>query len=135
MTKRFFSIAAVALLVLVLTACGKHQPNTPEGVATAAMNCIIDKDYEGYVDLMYFKDGKELSKERRQQLIVLVEDKVGDKAAEKGGIKDFKVGIPELDGDKGTVPVEVTYGDDSTKDQSIAVVKSPDGDWRLDPGK
>ena len=87
MTKRFFSIAAVALLVLVLTACGKHQPNTPEGVATAAMNCIIDKDYEGYVDLMYFKDGKELSKERRQQLIVLVEDKVGDKAAEKGGIK------------------------------------------------
>ena len=57
MMKKLYSFAAVVLLVLVLTACGKHQPNTPEGVATAAMNCIIDKDYEGYVDLMYFKDG------------------------------------------------------------------------------
>ena len=135
MTKRFFSIAAVALLVLVLTACGKHQPNTPEGVATAAMNCIIDKDYEGYVDLMYFKGKEELSKDEKAQFVSILEEKAGKDMEQKGGIKEFKIGVPKLDGDKADVPVDITYGDGSTKNDNIAVIKTPDGDWKLNSGK
>jgi hypothetical protein len=131
--KKLLSYAAISLLLLSFVACG--HVNTPEGVATAAMQCVVDKDYEGYVDLMYFKDEQELTKEQRAQLVALVEDKVGDKAEEKGGIKDFKVGVPDLEGDKGSVPVEVTYGDESTKKQTIAVIKAPDGEWKLDSGK
>lgn len=131
--KKFFSFAAIGLLLALFTACG--HTNTPEGVATAAMQCMADKDYEGYVDLVYFKGDKKLSKEERAQFVALVEDKVGKQAEKNGGIKDFKIGIPELNGDKGSVPVEITYADESVKKQTIAVVKTPDGDWKLDAGK
>lgn len=51
--KKFLLFSVVGLLVLVLSACSSD--NTPEGVTTKAIQCIIDKDYQGYIDLMFFR--------------------------------------------------------------------------------
>ena len=135
--KKILSIAAVALLTLVFVSCGNG--NTPEGVATKAMKCLIEKDYEGYVDLLYFKEktakGEEVSPEGRQQLVSLLQEKAGKKIDKQGGIKDFKVGEPVIEGDKAKVPVDVTYGDGSTNQEDIKVIKTPEGKWMLDSGK
>ena len=55
--KKVLSLAVVCLFVLTLCSCGSS--NTPEAVTTKAIKCIIDKDYDGYVNLMYFKKEKD----------------------------------------------------------------------------
>ena len=135
--KKLLSIAAVALLTLMFVSCGNS--NTPEGVAAKAMKCLVEKDYEGYVDLLYFKQkaekGEEMTPEGKQQLVSLLQEKGGKKIDGQGGIKDFKVGEPVIDGDKAKVPIEVTYGDGSTKTEDFKVVKTPQGKWMIDSGK
>ena len=132
--KKLLFIAAAGLLTVGVTSC-MGNPNTPEGIATTAMEKMAKKDYAGYVDLMYFKGKSELSKEEKAQFVSILEEKAGKDIEKKGGIKEFKVGVPKLDGDKARVPVDITYGDGSTKKDDIAVIKTPDGDWKLDSGK
>jgi hypothetical protein len=83
--KKVLSLAAVCLFVLALCSCGSS--NTPEAVTTKAIKCIIDKDYDGYVNLMYFK--KEKSSEDMKQIIALVKDKMDKEMDQKKGIKDY----------------------------------------------
>ena len=72
--KKLLLFSVVGLLVLVLSACSSD--NTPEGVTTKAIQCIIDKDYQGYIDLMFFR--KEQTDHDKQQLAALVQDKMGN---------------------------------------------------------
>ena len=135
--KKLLSIVAVALLTFAFISCSNS--NSPEGVATKAMKCLSEKDYEGYVNLMYFKKKaekkEEMTPEAKQQLVALLQEKAGKKIEKQGGLKEFKVGEPVIDGDKAKVPVEVTYGDGSTKTEEVKVIKTPEGKWMLDSGK
>ena len=85
--KKVLTLATVCLFVLALCSCG--STDTPEGVTTKAIKCLIDKDYDGYVDMMYFK--KEKSNEDMKQIVALVKDKMDKELEQKQGIKDFKV--------------------------------------------
>lgn len=131
MMKKLCSMAAVALFVLALCSCG--GPKTPEEVTTKAIQCIVDKDYKGYIDMMAFKDIK--TDEQKQQLVALVQDKMDKELTKKEGIKDFSVGTAEIKEDKATVPYTVTYGNGDTKDDKMKLVKTEDGNWMIDSGK
>ena len=50
MMKKMLSFAAVALFAVALFSCGGAK--TPEEVTAKAIQCIADKDYKGYVDMM-----------------------------------------------------------------------------------
>lgn len=139
--KKVLSIIAIVTFAAIMAGCGSK--NTPTGVVEKSMQCLIDKDYEGYVDLM-ITDGSSVSEEEkakydemRQGLVGLVESKMGKTVDSKGGIKGFEVLSEELDeaGEKGTVKVKVTYGDDSEDEQNIKVRKTEQGQWLLDNGK
>ncbi len=129
--KKVLCFAAVCLFVLALCSCG--SANTPEGVATKAIKCIVDKDYDGYVDLMYFK--KEKSNDDMKQIVALVKDKMDKEMDQKQGIKDFKVETATVEDNKATVPYTLTYGNGETKEDTMKLIKTEKGDWMIDSGK
>ena len=129
--KKVLTLAAVCLFVLALCSCGAS--NTPEEVTTKAIKCLIDKDYDGYVDMMYFK--KEKSNEDMKQIVALVKDKMDKELEQKQGIKDYKVGTPTIEDNKAVVPYTLTYGNGETKEDNMKLVKTNDGKWMIDSGK
>lgn len=54
--KKLMTILGVLILTLVMTSCNS---NTPTKVAEKSIACIQKGDYEGYVDLIYQKQGQE----------------------------------------------------------------------------
>lgn len=129
--KKVLTLATVCLFVLALCSCGSS--NTPEEVTTKAIKCLIDKDYDGYVDMMYFK--KEKSNEDMKQIVALVKDKMDKELEQKQGIKDYKVGTPTIEDNKAVVPYTLTYGNGDTKEDNMKLVKTDDGKWMIDSGK
>ena len=129
--KKVLTLATVCLFVLALCSCGSS--NTPEEVTTKAIKCLIDKDYDGYVDMMYFK--KEKSNEDMKQIVALVKDKMDKELEQKQGIKEYKVGTPTIEDKKAVVPYTLTYGNGDTKEDNMKLVKTNDGKWMIDSGK
>ena len=129
--KKVLSLAAVYLFVLALCSCGSS--NTPEAVATKAIKCVMEKDYDGYVDLMHFK--KEKSSEDMKQIVALVKDKMDKEMDQKKGIKDYEVGTPTIEDNKAVVPYTLIYGNGDTKEDNMKLVKTEDGKWMIDSGK
>lgn len=135
--KKLLSMMAVALFAFVLCGCTEKAP---KDVACDAMTCMKNKDYEGYVKLMYFKNQEDASKaaeveKSREQLVSLVKDKMDKELESKQGIKDFEVADEKIEDDKATVKMKVTYGNGETKDNDMKLVKDKDGKWWLDSGK
>ena len=129
--KKVLTLATVCLFVLALCSCGSS--NTPEEVTTKAIKCLIDKDYDDYVDMMYFK--KEKSNEDMKQIVALVKDKMDKELEQKQGIKEYKVGTPTIEDNKAVVPYTLTYGNGDTKEDNMKLVKTDDGKWMIDSGK
>lgn len=129
--KKLLLFSVVGLLVLVLSACSSD--NTPEGVTTKAIQCIIDKDYQGYIDLMFFR--KEQTDHDKQQLAALVQDKMDKEMEKKQGIKDFHVGKADIVEDKAVVPYQVTFGNGEIKEDKMQLLKTEDEIWMIDSGK
>lgn len=129
--KKVLTLATVCLFMLALCSCGSS--NTPEEVTTKAIKCLIDKDYDGYVDMMYFK--KEKSNEDMKQIVALVKDKMDKELEQKQGIKEYKVGTPTIEDNKAVVPYTLTYGNGDTKEDNMKLVKTNDGKWMIDSGK
>jgi len=128
--KKLLSFAAVALFMLTLCACSE---STPEEVTAKAIKCIIDKDYKGYVDMMSFKEEK--TDEQKQQIVVLVQDKMDKEIERKEGIKDYSVGVPDVHDKEASVPYTLTYGNGDTKNDRMKLVQNEDGKWMIDSGK
>lgn len=135
--KKLSLIFGVMLMTILLVAC---TGNTPTKVAEQSVKCLIDKDYEGYVDLMYFNE-KETSdknfKDGKQQLAALLKDKVEEEYSKKKGIKSFETIKEEISDDKKTanVKIRITYGNGTNEDTDIKLRKDTDGNWKLDWGK
>ena len=128
--KKLLSFAVVCLFAAVLCSCG--GASTPEDVTTKAIKCVIDNDYQTYVDMMYFK--KDKTDEEKQQLTALVQDKMDKEVEKKDGITDFKVGEPTIEEDKAVVPYTLTYGNGDMKDDKMKLIKIDDK-WMIDSGK
>lgn len=132
------TFVAACLCMLLLSACGSDL-STPQGTVEKAIKCLMEKDYEGYVELMQFKNTEELTKEqlsaKKTQVIAILQDKGAKQIDTKGGIKSYEIGEPVIDGEKAEVKAVVTYGNDETKEQKFDLVKNEKGDWMLDPGK
>ena len=131
--KKLLSFAAVCLFVLTLCSCSSADTNTPEGTVTKAIKCIIDKDYEGYINMMTFKKVK--SDEDKAQLVALVKEKMDKEMEEKQGIKDYEVGAAAIEENTAVVPYKITYGNGDTKEDKMKLTKTEGGKWLIDSGK
>lgn len=136
--KRLSFILGVMALVFIMTSCSS---NTPKGVAEKSMKCLIEKDYNGYVDLIYTKDDPKESpdeiKQQKETLASLLKDKAEKEYKKNKGITSFEIVNEETseDGEKAKVKMKVTYGNGDVKDEEIELRKDKDGNWKLDMGK
>ncbi len=124
------------IAVFTMSSC---SDNSPKGVAKKAISCMQAKDWNGYVDLLYFdkEEGKDIDKEK-EQLAALFKEKGEKELNKQGGIKSYEIVSEEIseDGNTATVTVKIVYGDGTEKDnEKIKMKKDANGDWKISLGK
>lgn len=132
--KQIIKMAAMAAFAVLLFACGSS--NTPSGTAEKALKCLQDKDFDGYVDLIY-SNGDEVRKdEDKQGMVALLKEKYEKAVEENGGIKDYKILSEKISEDGNTAVVEysITIGDEE-KNEKMNMRKDEDGNWKIDFSK
>lgn len=134
--KKLIGIVALFIAVFMMSGC---SGNSPKAVAEKSLSCMQDEDWEGYVNLMYFKEkeGKKLEREK-EQYAALLKAKGGAVLDEKGGIKSYEIISEEIaeDGNTATVTAKVVYGNGKdTENQKVKLVKDDNGDWKLSSNK
>ena len=134
--KKLLGIIALFIAVFTMSSC---SDNSPKGVAKKAISCMQAKDWNGYVDLLYFdkEEGKDIDKEK-EQLAALFKEKGEKELNKQGGIKSYEIVSEEIseDGNTATVTVKIVYGDGTEKNnEEIKMKKDANGDWKISLGK
>lgn len=134
--KKLLGLATIIMAVMVLTGC---SDNSPKGVAAKALDCIIDKDFDGYADLLYLKgDEKEDVDAQKKAISSMLESKYDKSIGKNGGLKSYEILGEEIeeDGKKALVNVKLVYGNGEEKDgEAIKLCKDDSGNWKVDVGK
>ena len=130
-------VAAAMAAMLMFSACGGGG-NTPTKVAEQAAKCMQDKDYEGFVDLMYVEneEGKDLESEKKM-VAGMLQAKAESSLNEKQGIQSYEVTSEEIseDGETAKVGMKLVYANGEEDDETMKLRKDADGNWKLDIGK
>jgi len=136
--KKLMTLITLCLCMAVMCACGGDM-STPEATVKKAMKCLMEKDYEGYADLIHFKaetqQNPEKLAETKAQIVSLLNDKSAKEFDAKGGIKSYEMNEPVVNGDKAQMKAVITYGNGDTKSMEFSLIKAEDGKWMLDAGK
>ncbi len=134
--KKLLGLATIIMAVMVLAGC---SDNSPKGVAAKALDCVIDKDFDGYADLLYLKgDGNEDIDARKKAVSSMMEGKYDKSIGKKGGLKSYEILGEEVDedGEKAVVNVKLVYGNGEEKDgETVKLCKDDGGNWKVDAGK
>lgn len=132
--KKILSVLTLIMGLFILSACNS---NTPSAVAEKAANCIKDKDYEGYVELMYYKEDKAPTAEEKQQFADMLKAKAESAYEKKEGIKSVKAESEEIseDGKEAVVKMKVEYNNGEIKEDIMHLKKDAKGQWRVYMGK
>ena len=128
-----YAIRLFAFLTLFfISSCGNESPSD---VAKAAMTCLQNEDFEGYVNLM--EDGESLSSDENEKnkatMANVLQEKARMSLKRNGGIKDFKVIKETINNEKGTatIKMEVTYNNGKTTTNNCKLRKGKDDKWYL----
>ena len=136
--KRLSIIIEIMFTILFFASCSS---NTPTKVAEQSMKCLMDKDYKGYVDLIYFSEKEKKNPEEyeqgKQQLAALLKDKAEKEYKRKGDISSYETITEETsnDGKTANVKMKINYGNGTNEDTDIKLRKDKDGNWKIDMGK
>lgn len=138
--KKILSVTVLVMALAMLVACGGG--NTPSSVVEKSMKCLQDKDYEGYVDLLYIdvKEGED-PEVQRNAVASMIASKADQTLAKKQGIKSYEILSEEVTPaeenkpETAVVKVKIEYGDSSTKEETVKLKKDNAGDWKIDMGK
>lgn len=138
--KKILSVTVLVMALAMLVACGGGS--TPSSVVEKSMKCLQDKDYEGYVDLLYIdvKEGED-PEVQRNAVVSMIASKADQTLAKKQGIKSYEILSEEVTPaeenkpETAVVKVKIEYGDSSTKEETVKLKKDNAGDWKIDMGK
>ena len=135
--KKLCIILGVIIIALLTTACGS---NTPKSVAEKSVKCLIDEDYEGYVDLVYLdmESGNDQQTENdKKALAGLLKEKASREYEKHKGIESFETLGEEISGDGKTaiVKMKLAYGNGTSDENDIKLRKDKDDNWKIDIGK
>lgn len=138
--KKILSVTVLVMALAMLVACGGGS--SPSSVVEKSMKCLQDKDYEGYVDLLYIdvKEGED-PEVQRNAVASMIASKADQTLAKKQGIKSYEILSEEVTPaeenkpETAVVKVKIEYGDASTKEETVKLKKDNAGDWKIDMGK
>lgn len=125
-------IVFIALSILLFIACSNS--NTPKSVAEKSIKCIIDEDFDGYVDLLYFNESKMKDPKQLQSEKELCADLIKSKYYDKDDslhIKDYKFISEEIKDSIAVVKYELINkkGEKDTTDIKLQI--NCEGNWRI----
>ncbi len=134
MKKILFVVAAV-VAVFLLNSCKE----SPSAVAEKSMECLKNKDFKGYADLLYFdaetqKDPEKVEQEKAA-FRGLLEKSFKKKSDGKGEIKSYSVISEENQDSVAIVKMAIVSTTDETDTIDIKLRKDFNGDWKLDSKK
>lgn len=136
--KRLSILLGLIVIVLAMTSCSS---NTPKAVAEKSVKCLIDKDFEGYVDLLYLedKDSQDAAKleNDKKELAALLKSKAEKEYEKDKGLTSYETLKEEIaeNGETAVVKMKLTYGNGKSDDADIKLRKDKNGDWKIDFGK
>ena len=135
MKKTFFSLFAVMAMTLMMFSCGGGG-NTPTKVVEKSIKYIQDKDYAAYVDLIEFKE-EQNSKEDKEQFVEFLEGKFEMTLEKKQGLASYEIISEEIseDGNSAVVVANITYGDGSSDEDKMKLIKNAEGEWKISMNK
>ena len=128
--KKVIAMLAIAAAVLCISSCkGAPKKNaTPEDTAKTALEALKKADYKAFVDTY------NLSKDDKDMLVSVIEEKMKEQQEEKGGIKSYEVGEAQVDGENATVTAKIFYNDGSDEDMTFNLI-NVDGKWLQEMNK
>lgn len=133
--KKLSVLISLAIIVLALAGCSK---NTPTAVAEKSMQCIIDKDFEGYTSMIYLepKEGEDMENNRRM-IASMLQSKYESTVKKKGALKSFEAIGEEIseDGNNAIVKMKIVYDNGKEDEDNIKLIKDEKGEWKIDAGK
>lgn len=132
MKKLFSVVASVVAALFVLTSCG----DKPSAVAEQSMKCLQEKDYKGYVDLIYFSEEDQKAadfEEKKAQYASLVEKTLKEQAEK--GIKEYEVVSEEANDSTAVVRMAVTSTAGEVDTTDVKLRKDHTGAWKLENNK
>ena len=134
MKKTFFSLFAVMAMTLMMFSCSGGG-NTPTKVVEKSIKYIQEKNYEAYVDLIEFKEGS--SQEDKEQFVAFLGGKVDMTLEKKQGLASYEIISEEIseDGASAVVVANITYGDGSSKEDKMKLIKNAEGEWKISMDK
>ena len=135
MKKTFFSLFAVMAMTLMMFSCGGGG-NTPTKVVEKSIKYIQDKDYAAYVDLIEFKE-EQNSKEDKEQFVEFLEGMFEMTLEKKQGLASYEIISEEIseDGNSAVVVANITYGDGSSDEDKMKLIKNAEGEWKISMDK
>ncbi|MBO4612569.1 MAG: DUF4878 domain-containing protein [Bacteroidaceae bacterium] len=133
--KKILAALCVCAVALILGACGSK--NTPSATAEAYADYIIKGDYKSAIELIQFKGSEEQVEKQKEFYLQMLENKVKDGLPDDKKMTKFEVINEEIDEENGkaTVTANVTYANDTTKEETTKLVKTEDGKWMIDGEK
>ena len=136
MKKILFIVAAVAA-IFVFNSC--KDSNGPSTVAEKSMECLKNKDFKGYTDLLYFDaetlKNPEKVEQEKAAFRSLLEKSFKQKTNGKGDIKSYSVVSEENKDTVAVVKMAVVSTTDEKDTIDVKLRKDPNGEWKLDSKK
>jgi hypothetical protein len=137
--KKFFSVLAVAAIVLFTVNCGGGGgsssiggKNSPASIEKEIYSQMKRGNYEKVFDHIAGFDSDEISATDRREIVKALSEKAKQSADAQGGLKDFEI-LSETISDDGltaTVETKLVFGNGSEETQTSKYVKT-DGKWQL----
>ena len=127
--KKLLSSLLFAAMAIMLVSCGKSEPRS---VAEKALDCVIEQDYRGYFDCVYFPADKQ---EEKEACVNIIEVKV-KKAKEKGTVNDelpvsYEFVSEKVNDAEGTADevFNLKYSNGKMEQTNVNMKKEKDGKW------
>ena len=135
--KKLLIFAVVMAAVAVLGSCS--ESNSPKATAEKSMECLKNKDFQGYTDLLYFnketlKDPEKV-KQEKDTYRALLQKAFSTRTEGKGDIKEYSFVSEDVKDSVAVVKMAVvsTTNDKDTVD--VKLRKDDNGEWKLDSKK
>ncbi len=136
MRKLLISAFAIVAACIMAGCGGSVDGNSPRGVAEKSVECLKNKDFKGYVDLMYFPtDGKKAEEveQTKTMYVSMLQNKYQEATKAQGNIKTYEVVSEEVKDTMATVKMAIAY--ENKNDTTDIKLKNKEGKWYLDAGK
>lgn len=134
--KRQFICWLLITACVLLGACGSD--NTPGEAAGQVVELMKKGDIKAYVNMLYYPEEETQSEEatgqQKDQIYEMMEGFIRRELERKGGIQYYKVVSEDVKGDRATVKMAITFGNEQTEESEFRLIKTKEGKWMVNFG-